>query len=93
MWGMIPHFLSPHSEQPLWEQIHNNYSHGGGWNDFDKFEVTKDADTGKYTLTYPGDPAYVERDRLTMGDEVLVLFDYSWILWTDGTDTKVARID
>ena len=91
-WGFIPHMLNPTSDKPLWEQIHDNYAHGGGWNDFDKFDLSQ-TDKGTYMLTYPGDPAYVERDRMRIGDEALVLFDHSWIMWIKGDEVKVARID
>ena len=92
LWGFIPMMLTLHSEFPLWQQVHEGYTHGGGWNDFDGFEVTQD-DDGKYMMQYPGDPAYIERDRIVVGDEMLVLFDYSWVLWVKGDEQKVARID
>lgn len=92
MWGFIPHILAPNLDIPLWQQISESYAHGGGWNDFDGFDVSQD-DEGKYIIKYPGDPAHNERDRLSVGDETLVLFDYSWVLWTDGKQHKIARID
>lgn len=91
-WGMIPAFISPTCEKPMWEQVHENYSHGGGWHDFDGFEVSQD-DKGHYMMQYPGDPVYHERSRITVGDEMLVLFNYSWLLWVNGDEQKIARID
>jgi len=89
-WGIIPQFISPHNTAPLWQQIHEFYAHGGGWNDFNGFTVTAG---DPYTMTYPGDPPLVEIGRISMNDQLLILFPHSWVLWTDGTDTKVARID
>lgn len=91
-WGMIPAFVSPVNDMPMWQQVHHNYMHGGGWNDFDGFEVRQD-DNGRYEIEYPGDPVYFERSRITIGDEMLVLFNYSWILWVRGDEQKIARID
>lgn len=90
--GFIPMMLSPTNMTPMWKQVDQGYAHGGGWNDFDGFEVSTD-DEGKYMLTYPGDPAYHERGRIVFGDEMLVIFDYSWVLWVHGDEHKIARID
>lgn len=92
-WGMIPAFISPVDETPLWEQVHNNYGHGGGWNDFKGFAVLQGGDDEPYKIQYPGDPHYMERSRIEIGDERLVLFNYGWVLWTDGETEKIARID
>lgn len=99
-WGMIPHMLNPNAEKPLWQQIHEGYAHGGGWNDFNGFDIKCDEDSGKYTMQYPGDPVYNEYDRIVIGDEMLVLFPYSWVLYvsvpehSDKEPThKVARLD
>jgi hypothetical protein len=88
---MIPAFLSAHSDLPLWEQVHNCYSHGGGWNDFHGF--TPSQVDGKYILSYAGDPDMHERGRIVIGDEMLVLFPASFVLWLKGDEHKVARID
>lgn len=92
LWGFILDMLQPESELPMWEQVDKGYRHGGGWQDFDQFDVTKNED-GTYTMTYPGDPPLQQRDNIIFGDEMLVMFSYSWILWVKGDEQKVARID
>lgn len=97
-WGLILDMLDPIDPMPLWEQIHANYAHGGGWHDFEGFEVAQgDADGTEYVIKYAGDPAYTEVSRIQRGNEQLVLFHHSWVLWTNGTEhdnvTKIARID
>ena len=89
VWGMIPSFLNG-SDDPLWKQIDLHYAHGGGWRDFDGFEVTV---SDRYSIKYFGDPDLLEQGRITKDNEMLVMFDCAWVLWTDGVDTKIARID
>lgn len=93
-WGLIPFFLSPFNPKPLWEQIHDQYRHGGGWRDFDGFTVSVNED-GQYSIEYAGDPPMHEIGRITYGNELILLFDHSWLLWTDteSGEEKVARVD
>lgn len=98
LFGMIPHMLNPASDEPMWQQIHRGYSHGGGWRDFEGFDVSKAPDN-KYRLHFPGDPAYDEIGRIRFGSQMIVLFQYDWVLWMslnidgDMVEYKVARID
>lgn len=95
--GLIVQFLEPSDITPMWKQIDRNYQHGGGWRDFDGFEVGQRGD--EFTLTYDGDPPYEERGRITFRDtvtdeeELLVIFDSAWVLWKKGDEHKIARID
>lgn len=94
-WGFVPTMLDVDADMPLWEQVHNNYSHGGGWNDFNGFDVVQD-DRQQYLIKYPGDPVYHERGRIEREQDMLIIFDYSWVMWVDKTDPtkhKIARID
>ena len=44
-------------------------------------------------LTYPGDPIIHEVSRARLRDEVLILFEHSWLLiLTPGTET-IVRVD
>jgi hypothetical protein len=96
--GEIPKMLSPASDVPMWQQIDAGYQHGGGWNDFEGFTVSK-TEGGKYRITYPGDPAHVEVGRIRFGSQQIILFDYDWVLWMslnvdgDMVEHKIARID
>ena len=92
-WGMILGWIDPNDNTPMWEQIDRNYAHGGGWNDFDGFRVVAGDKDTPYVIQYPGDPVHTEVSRIMLDDEILVIFNYSWVLWSDGTDTKIARID
>ena len=90
--GYIPQMLSEDNPASAQEQLHKGYLHGGGWNDFNGFTlVNKD---GRYGLQYPGDPVMKERSRTRLRDEVVVLFDYSWIaVIQPNGDYRVARFD
>lgn len=93
-WGLIPSMIHPNDGTPLWQQVHQGYARGGGWHDFDGFDVVQDAH-GKYELHYPGDPVHTEQGRiaLTDPDELLVLFPCSWVMWVKGKEQKIARTD
>ena len=90
-WGHVPEMLAMHDDRPLWEQIHDEYSHGGGWRTQPGWDFT--IDDGVWIAKYPGDPDMTMIDKMMIGDETLVLFDYGYILWTDGDNFKMARID
>jgi hypothetical protein len=94
-WGLAAEFISPMSADPLWLQVHKNYQHGGGWNDIGGFEVLAGSFDEPFELKFSGDPVYHEEARIRnhTTNEVLALFRYSFMLWTDGSDTKIARID
>ena len=62
--GFLPSFLSEADPRPAAEQIHANYTHGGGWNprlhgqSFDPVTLA---------LTYPGDPPLYPSPRPSSG--------------------------
>jgi hypothetical protein len=96
--GLIPNWLLPSSDEPIWQQVHRHYAHGGGWHDNNSFTVHKNED-GTYRLSHEGDPDLHERGRIRLGSQMLVAFDYSWMLWMslnvdgDMVEHKIARID
>jgi hypothetical protein len=98
MFGMIPAWINPASDEPLWQQVHRNYGHGGGWRDYNGFTPIKTAD-GKYILRHAGDPDLPEFGRIRLGSQMLVIFDCSWVMWMslnidgDMVEHKIARID
>jgi hypothetical protein len=92
MLGMIPLMLSPHDERPMVEQLNEGYQHGGGWQPFKGFSVNSSGDY--YYLTYPNDPPYKERARITMNGETLAVFDSAWVLVIDKEGKNhIARMD
>lgn len=92
-WGYIPNMISD-DDRTLKQMVHDGYSHGGGWRDFEGFEIRRTSQ-GKYILSYPGDPEYHERGRIERSStgEKLVIFPYSWVLWIKGDEQSIARID
>lgn len=78
MIGILPSFVSQDDPRPLKEQIHTAYAHGGGWNDFEGFELKKN-DNGWYSLCYPDDPPMKEMARIVIRDETLSIFEFSWV--------------
>jgi hypothetical protein len=90
--GYIPHWLSVDNPKPAKEQIHDNYTHGGGWHPFKGFRMSID---GKYTLYYPGDPQkFSPLAKAQLRDETILFYRsaYVCIVQKDGT-FEVARID
>ena len=91
--GYVPHFLNEDDPRPAVEQIDSNYAHGGGWHDFEGFDVQQD-EKGRYRIFYPGDHTYQEQARILFRDEVIVAFSYAWFLVaTPGKTPRIARLD
>ena len=88
--GFLPSFLDEDDPRPAREQIDANYQHGGGWNPFDGFSFHRE----RLSLTYPGDPPVKPLAMTKLRDEVIIFYDYSWllILQPDGT-WEVSRVD
>lgn len=90
--GFIPMFLHPHDPRTTREQLHEGYAHGGGWQPFDGFTISKIGET--YTITYPGDPAFHEIARIYFRDDLIVLFPYSWVLLVPAEgEMEISRMD
>lgn len=90
--GFIPTFLYPHDPRTTREQLHEGYLHGGGWQPFDGFTVSKTGET--YSITYPGDPAFHEIARIYFRDDLIVLFPYSWVLLVPAEgEMEISRMD
>ena len=88
--GFIPSFLHPDDPRPAKAQIDEAYQHGGGWRSFDGFSFHPTS----RELTYPGDPPMRPYLEIHLGDELVLVYPYSWvvILQPDGS-WDVARID
>ena len=89
VWGFIPGFLDADDPRPAREQFNARYL--GGWSPGPP-GLSFDFDTG--TLTYPGDPPMTPISTMQFRDEMIVLFQSSWvlILQRDGS-WEVARMD
>lgn len=90
MFGFIPLFVREEDPRPMKVQLHENYSHGGGWHPFEGFTFDKE----KLTINYPGDPPNRAIGSIQIRDETLILFEHAWvmILQKDGTH-EISRMD
>jgi hypothetical protein len=88
--GWIPQFLSEDDPRPAKEQLDTNYKHGGGWNPMNGWHFFKDT----LKLYYPGDPAMLPFAKMKLRDEVILVYDHSWVLimQPDGSH-EVSRMD
>jgi len=90
-------WVQPHDPTPVWEQVHHRYAHGGGWCDFEGFEVLQGDYINRYVIQYPEDPPYHEIGRLERGigaeRELLIAFPHGWMMWSKAGERKFARID
>lgn len=92
--GNLPGFLFNGDQRPAVEQIHERYAFGGGWQDFEGFSlVKKSTDPIDWRLAYPGDPDMRAVGYCRLRDEVVVLFECSWVAVVEGDEFRVARLD
>lgn len=90
--GYLPLMLDERDPRSVQEQLNESYAHGGGWNSFSGFILSKRG--GKYALSYPGDPLMLEVSRAQFRDQLLVLFQYSWLGIIENDELlDVARVD
>ena len=75
--GYLPAIISEADPLPVAEQMAEKYI--GGWNPFAGFTLHNAEVTHKAFLTYPGDPDLQEVSRTTIRDELVILFQYSWL--------------
>lgn len=89
MLGLIPGFLSEDDPRPAREQLHANYSHGGGFTPIPGFTMLPNGD-----LSYPDDPLLAPLFETKLRDEIIRVYHHSWIaiIQPDGSYV-VARLD
>lgn len=92
MAGYLPQMLSAHDPRPAVEQLDSGYAHGGGWQPFYGFTLVTSGQL--CALRYPGDPDTQEIARGKLRDELIVLFQFSWVavIQPDGS-YEIARMD
>lgn len=89
--GFIPHFLDERVPLPAWQQINDNYQHGGGWTSFKRHW---NLDLATMTLRYPGDPSMKPIAVADLRDEQIFIYPYSWVLILQANmQWDLARID
>lgn len=91
--GLFPSFLTDRDPDGAIAQIHKNYAHGGGWDDFKGFKLYR-KDNGLAELHYPGDPPMELWARVWIRDEEVMIFDCAWVavVHPDGF-FRVSRVD
>lgn len=85
--GFLPQWLDADDERPAAEQISKHYA---SWLPF-KGPVTLGK---KYELEYPGDPPLFPRAGTKLRDELILLYDHSWLaIIKPDRSFEVARVD
>ena len=88
--GFLPSFLSEKDPRPAAEQIHANYTHGGGWNPQSGFIFRPET----LMLLYPGDPPMLPRAASKLRDQMIYFYDYSYVLILEPDGKwECARVD
>lgn len=102
--GLLPSMFSTKDPAPAVEQADRNYHHGGGWHPLKGHKLEKGED-GRYILLYrpndpepepdeETDPPLHELARAELRDELLLLFDYGFMVVKQKDDSfEIARMD
>lgn len=87
--GLLPDMLDLADPRPAREQFNERYGYGGGWLPMSGFKLLRNS-----ALQYPGDPPLLPRAVTKLRDEVILVYDYVWvlILQKDGR-FEVCRMD
>jgi hypothetical protein len=87
--GLIPDFLDDDDPRGAVEQLHANYSHGGGWFPMKGFELLEGN-----KLKYPGDPVLEPLGIMHLRDERIIVYQYGIVavIQPDGS-FEAARMD
>ena len=85
--GMIPYWLDTDNPAPAQTQLGNAYQ--GGWHPFEGFKLGKNL-----TLKYPGDPPLFPLAGCNLRDEIILVYECSWvvIMQLDGS-FEACRMD
>jgi hypothetical protein len=88
--GFLPDLLSNEDPRPVKEQLTDKYSYGGGWNPMNGFKLNRET----MKLSYPGDPPMWPIARTNVRNEVVCLYDCSFLLvmQADG-NFEVSHVD
>lgn len=91
--GLLPTFFSEGDPLSAKEQVHQAYTHGGGWNSFPGFTLCN-WEKGPATIEYAGDPSMREMSRAKLRDETIILFESAWLaIVQPNGDFDIARVD
>jgi hypothetical protein len=73
--GEIPRWLSEDDPRPAAQQLDSAYGHGGGWDPFVGFRLR-----GDNSLKYPGDPPLQPIAEMNLRDELILIYEHSWVV-------------
>ena len=88
VWGYIPTFLNENNPKSTIEQFDAGYV--AGWRKFDGFTLNKN----DLELSYPDDPPMLPRAVVKFKDDIIAIYDYSWVLvLMPSGEWEVCRMD
>lgn len=77
--GFIPMMLDTENPKSAAEQLHDGYAHGGGWRPFKGFTREQNGTRNQWRLRYVGDQPMYSITAVQMRDEVIVVYEGSWV--------------
>jgi hypothetical protein len=87
--GEIPYWLSADDPRPAAQQLDRCYNHGGGWRPFSGHTLTENNN-----LKYPGDPPLRPIAEMRLRDELILIYEHSWVVIVQPDRTFAAcRLD
>lgn len=87
--GYLPLMLDENDPQPAAKQFHKHYRHGGGWDPFKGHTLGADN-----SLHYPGDPPLHPIASCQLRDELILLYEFSWVcIVQPDRSFEVCRMD
>jgi hypothetical protein len=72
--GEIPLWLSADDPRPAAQQLDGCYNHGGGWQPFSGFKLRENN-----SLKYPGDLPLWPIAEMKLRDELILIYQHSWV--------------
>jgi hypothetical protein len=89
--GIIPMFFDANDPRPAKEQIDEAYQHGGGW---EPIPHTKAVPEIHFAFRYPDDPVFKPLAIAKLRDEMIVLYDHSFLgIWQRDGTFEISRVD
>lgn len=87
--GDIPYWLDPDDPASARDQLDRNYGHGGGWDPFQGFTLERDN-----SISYPGDPSHEPIAQIQFRDELVCIYEYSWVaIIQSDRSFEICRMD
>lgn len=87
--GYIPDFLLMSAADDAVDAIDENYQHGGGWHDFEGFDIDSHG-----IARYPGDPDLYPLAKYERNNQIIYQYKNGWIaVCNEDNSYRVARID